>query len=273
MADEAERRRLETERRRRDARRAGSRPTTRVAGAETEALTALAHGGAPPRRRPRRRWRRPRLTWPRVASARGDGRGRAQLRPLETERGEVRVAVARAEDEVNAARSDVDVAELRLAEQAEQVRDQVEDDPVELDPAAAERAEREIARLERRIAAMGPVNALAPEQHAALDERVGALRADRDDLVVASRRGGQPGAPPLGRGRTAFRGRLRRGQRPLRRAVRRALPGRAGRAAPGGPAQRAEEVPQTVDSPLRGGEDQLRGWRSWPSRPGSGSSP
>jgi chromosome segregation protein len=108
------------------------------------------------------------------------------LSALEKERGDVRVAVARAEDEVDAARSDVDVAELRLAEQAEAARDQVDDEAEELDPAAAERAEREISRLERRIAAMGPVNGLAPEQHAALEERVVRLRGDRDDLAVAS---------------------------------------------------------------------------------------
>ncbi|MGA9114678.1 MAG: hypothetical protein WB802_12920, partial [Candidatus Dormiibacterota bacterium] len=121
-----------------------------------------------------------------AASSRPLGETEGALNALETERGEVRVAVARAEDEVNAALSDVDVAEMRLAEQAEQVRDQVDDDPVELDPAAAERAEREIARLERRIAAMGPVNALAPEQHDVLEERVGRLQAARDDLAVAS---------------------------------------------------------------------------------------
>jgi chromosome segregation protein len=75
---------------------------------------------------------------------------------------------------------------MRLAEQAESVRDEVDDDTAELDPAAAERAEREISRLERKIAAMGPVNALAPEQHAALEERVGRLQTDRDDLAIAS---------------------------------------------------------------------------------------
>ncbi|MGA8014433.1 MAG: AAA family ATPase, partial [Candidatus Dormiibacterota bacterium] len=111
----------------------------------------------------------------------------ARFRLLEAERGEVRVAVARAEDEVNAARSEAEVADLRVAELAETVRGEVDDDDTELDPAAAERAEREITRLERRIGAMGPVNALAPEQHVALNQRVTALRTDRDDLVVASR--------------------------------------------------------------------------------------
>ncbi len=51
------------------------------------------------------------------------------------------------------------------------VRDLSDDDSTELDPTAAERAEREIVRLERRIAALGAVNALAPEQHEALNAR------------------------------------------------------------------------------------------------------
>ncbi len=53
----------------------------------------------------------------------------------------------------------------------------------ELDPAAAERAEREIVRLERRISALGPVNALAPEQHEALEARVSTFGAHHEDLV------------------------------------------------------------------------------------------
>ncbi len=185
-AEEVERHRAESERHLHDAGLRVADSDHRVAGAETDALVALAHGGAA------------------EAAARAAARAVAQaardlaetsrpiaameaaLNVLEAERGEVRVAVARAEDEVNAARSDVGVAELRLAEQAEQVRGQVDEETAELDPAAAERAEREIARLERRIAAMGPVNALAPEQYALLEERVGRLRVDRDDLAVAS---------------------------------------------------------------------------------------
>ncbi len=182
----ADRRRLESERRRGEAVERLAEADARVVGAETEVLAALAHGGAA------------------AAAARAADKGvelaaaslahtaaplaeeERALSALEAERGEVRVVVARAEDEVNAARSEVGVAEMRLAEQAEQVRDQVDDDTSEMDPAAAERAEREISRLERRIAGMGPVNALAPEQHAALEERVGRLRTDRDDLAVAS---------------------------------------------------------------------------------------
>ena len=185
-ADGAERRRLETERRRRDAAARVAESDARVAGAETEALTALARGGAAAAEARIAEEVVETAAAHLAASSRPLGETEGALNALETERGEVRVAVARAEDEVNAALSDVDVAEMRLAEQAEQVRDQVDDDPVELDPAAAERAEREIARLERRIAAMGPVNALAPEQHDVLEERVGRLQAARDDLAVAS---------------------------------------------------------------------------------------
>ena len=186
-ADEAERRRAEVEERCRAAAQRSAAAEARVAAAETEVLIAVARGHAA------------------AVVARGAAQGveeagaqaartagpmaeaEARFRLLESERGEVRVAVARAEDEVNAARSEAEVADLRVAELAETVRGEIDDDDTQLDPAAAERAEREITRLERRIGAMGPVNALAPEQHAALGERVTALRTDRDDLVVASR--------------------------------------------------------------------------------------
>ncbi len=186
-ADEAERRRAEAEERCRTAAQRRAAAEARVAAAETEVLIAVARGHAA------------------AVVAQGAAQGveeagaqaartagpvaeaEARFRLLEAERGEVRVAVARAEDEVNAARSEAEVADLRVAELAETVRGEVDDDDTELDPAAAERAEREITRLERRIGAMGPVNALAPEQHVALNQRVTALRTDRDDLVVASR--------------------------------------------------------------------------------------
>jgi chromosome segregation protein len=185
-AGETERQRFEGERRRWDAAERLADSDSRVAAAEIDVLAALAHGAA--------------AAAAALAAERSVERAGAHLadtsRPLtemersltalESERGEVRVVVARAEDEVNAARSEVEIAEMRLAEQAELVRDQLDDDTQELDPAATERTEREIARLERRIAAMGPVNALAPEQHDALAERVGRLRAGRDDLAVAS---------------------------------------------------------------------------------------
>jgi len=183
---EADRRRFESERRRSDAAGRLADSDARVAGAETDVLAALAHGGAAAAAA---------LSAERTVEtaaahlsemSRPLGEMEGALTALEAERGEVRVAVARAEDEVNAARSELGVAEMRLAEQAELVRDQVDDDAAELDPTAAERAEREISRLERRVAAMGPVNALAPEQHDALAERVGRLRAGRDDLAVAS---------------------------------------------------------------------------------------
>jgi len=102
---------------------------------------------------------------------------------LEAEHAEVAVAVARANDEREAAEHEVAVCEAAVAEYADAVRDQTDDDTIELDPAAAERAEREIIRLERRISALGAVNALAPEQHEALSARVITVAAQRDDLA------------------------------------------------------------------------------------------
>jgi chromosome segregation protein len=104
---------------------------------------------------------------------------------LETEHAEVAVAVARAADELQAAEQEVSGCEALVAEHADAVRDLSDDDSTELDPAAAERAEREIVRLERRIAALGAVNALAPEQHEALNARVVIIAAQRDDLARA----------------------------------------------------------------------------------------
>jgi chromosome segregation protein len=105
---------------------------------------------------------------------------------LETEHAEVAVAVARAADELEAAEQEVTACEAAVAEHADAVRDLGEDDSIELDPAAAERAEREIVRLERKIAALGAVNALAPEQHEALNARVVTIAIQRDDLARAS---------------------------------------------------------------------------------------
>jgi chromosome segregation protein len=104
---------------------------------------------------------------------------------LETEHAEVAVAVARAADELEAAEQEVTACEGAVAEHADAVRDLTDDDSVELDPAAAERAEREIVRLERRIAGLGAVNALAPEQHEALNARVATIAVQRDDLARA----------------------------------------------------------------------------------------
>jgi chromosome segregation protein len=102
---------------------------------------------------------------------------------LEAEHAEVAVAVARATDEREAAEQEVAACEAAVAEYAGAVRDQTDDDTTELDPAAAERAEREIIRLERRISGLGAVNALAPEQHEALSARVTTIAAHRDDLA------------------------------------------------------------------------------------------
>ncbi|MGA7986869.1 MAG: hypothetical protein WCB51_00555, partial [Candidatus Dormiibacterota bacterium] len=104
---------------------------------------------------------------------------------LDAEHADVAVAVARATDERDAAASEVVVCEAAVAEHAGALREEADDDSTELDPAAAERAEREIVRLERRIAALGPVNALAPEQHESLEARVLTFEGHREDLVQA----------------------------------------------------------------------------------------
>ncbi len=79
----------------------------------------------------------------------------------------------------------VAAAAERVAELADAVRGDEEDDGPEPQAGDADKAEREIVRLERRVAALGPVNALAPEQHERLAERVALLRAGRDDLSNA----------------------------------------------------------------------------------------
>ncbi|MBJ7593433.1 MAG: AAA family ATPase, partial [Candidatus Dormibacteraeota bacterium] len=100
----------------------------------------------------------------------------------DAERSEVAVVLARAEDERAAADLEVAAAAERVAELADAVRGDEEDDGPEPQAGDADKAEREIVRLERRVTALGPVNALAPEQHERLAERVAVLRAGRDDL-------------------------------------------------------------------------------------------
>ena len=105
---------------------------------------------------------------------------------LETERSEVAVAIARATDEFDAATAELTREEATVTALASALRaEDLDEGAPEPDAAAAERAEREIVRLERRVAALGPVNGLAPEQHTALAGRVGRLRTDHDDLAAA----------------------------------------------------------------------------------------
>ncbi|MBV9101891.1 MAG: chromosome segregation protein SMC [Candidatus Dormibacteraeota bacterium] len=106
---------------------------------------------------------------------------------LEAEHAEVAVSLARAEDERAAALAEVAQAEAELTRLTEAAREEADDDSADWDPAVAERAEREIVRLERRIASLGPVNALAPAQHEVLQQRVTAWRDHHDDLDGACR--------------------------------------------------------------------------------------
>ena len=157
----------------------------RVATAEAEVLTALARRGAA------------QVAVDAAGAAVAEARERAGVSAgplpelerivvsLENEHAAVAVDVARAEDERTAAAEELAAAEAEVLARAEAVRGEVDEDGGDFDPAAAERAEREVVRLERRLAALGPVNALAPEQHDALQTRVGELRAHRLDISLA----------------------------------------------------------------------------------------
>ncbi len=109
----------------------------------------------------------------------------AAVSALAAERADVAVLAARAADEHAGAGAELAACEARIAELAEAVRDDERDEGPEPEADAAEKAEREITRLERRVAALGPVNALAPEQHATLLARLERLRADHHDLSSA----------------------------------------------------------------------------------------
>ncbi|HVS41428.1 MAG TPA: hypothetical protein VMU20_04090, partial [Candidatus Dormibacteraeota bacterium] len=111
----------------------------------------------------------------------------AAVSALAAERADVAVVAARAADEHAAADAELAACEARIAELAEAVREDERDEGPEPEADAAERAEREITRLERRVAALGPVNALAPEQHVTLLARLERLRADHHDLSSACR--------------------------------------------------------------------------------------
>src|SRR5450631_26054 len=119
------------------------------------------------------------------SSAPGLAESERAVAALGTERSEVAVVLARAADERAAAEGDVAVAASRVTDLADAVRGDDEDDGPEPQAGDAERAEREIVRLERRVAALGPVNALAPEEHERLAARVRVLRAGSDDLAAA----------------------------------------------------------------------------------------
>jgi chromosome segregation protein len=106
---------------------------------------------------------------------------------LDFQRSAVAVALARATDEELAAATERAGAQSRVDELADAVRGDMEDEGPEPDAQAAEKAEREIVRLERRIAALGPVNAFAPEEHEVLAARVNGVRQDHDDLANAAR--------------------------------------------------------------------------------------
>jgi chromosome segregation protein len=111
----------------------------------------------------------------------------AAVSALTAERADVAVVAARAADEHAAAGAELAACEARIDELADAVREDERDEGPEPEADAAERAEREITRLERRVAALGPVNALAPEQCTTLLARLERLRTDHHDLASACR--------------------------------------------------------------------------------------
>jgi chromosome segregation protein len=84
-----------------------------------------------------------------------------------------------------AAGQEVTTAEAAVTRLAEAVRGDEADEGPEPEAQDAEQAEREILRLERRVTALGPVNALAPEQLEELGGRAETARLHRDDLGEA----------------------------------------------------------------------------------------
>jgi chromosome segregation protein len=107
------------------------------------------------------------------------------LASLENQRSEIAVVVARASDEFTAACAEVSAAQDKVNELAQAVGDSEEEG--DFDPEGAEKAEREIVKLERKVASLGPVNALAPEQFEILDGQVNTVKNNRGDLAHASR--------------------------------------------------------------------------------------
>jgi chromosome segregation protein len=110
-----------------------------------------------------------------------------EIAELDLQRSTVAVALARAGDEETAAAAERSAAQARVDELADAVRGDIEDEGPEPDAQAAEKAEREIVRLERKISALGPVNAFAPEEHDLLEIRVSGVRDNHSDLANASR--------------------------------------------------------------------------------------
>ena len=105
-----------------------------------------------------------------------------QLLVLEKEHMARQVALAHHEDALAAARGLLGDEELVLADLAARMgaAGEVEPGEEEMD---WEKTQREIARLERQIHQLGPVNPLAVEEYERDSERLGAIAGQLDDLV------------------------------------------------------------------------------------------
>jgi len=159
----------------------------RLLSAETSAIVALVRGGRARRTAQAAQSEIDSLVAGAVQTAPDLESMERDIAELDLQRSAVAVALARATDEESAAGTERAAAQAHVDELADAVRGDEEDEGPEPDAQAAEKAEREIVRLERKIAALGPVNAFAPEEHEVLAARVHGVRQDRDDLANASR--------------------------------------------------------------------------------------
>lgn len=185
-ADDLERRRSHARRRVREAEVRWSAAEFRLTGLESDLLIAVVRASAARRTTALAEASVAAAAEQVAAAAPRAADAEARVAAVETERSDVAIALARATDERDAATATVQRLSAQVAELASAARDDDEAEGPEPDSGAAERAEREIVRLERRISGLGPVNGLAPEQREELAARVDVWRGARSDLAGAA---------------------------------------------------------------------------------------
>jgi chromosome segregation protein len=112
----------------------------------------------------------------------------ATLRRDEEHNVELQVELAHADDACMAAALERDTAQAEVERCAEALREDghgIEEDSEPLEEVDWQKTEREVSRLQRRLAAMGPVNLLAPDEFAQVNERCQSLSDQLADLEQA----------------------------------------------------------------------------------------
>ncbi len=112
----------------------------------------------------------------------------AQVREDEQRNVTLQVQLAHAEDAAETAQREVEDAQAEVDRCAQALKDDATsvDDEELLTEADWQKTEREVARLQRRLEAIGAVNLLAPEEHAKLRDRCDSLGAQLSDLDAAT---------------------------------------------------------------------------------------